>query len=305
MIKSFLQTQDWLDFQKHIGRKTWRFDDGKIKANIIKHDLPFGKNYLYIPHGPEISFDEISGGLKNELSQFVVYLKNLAREEKSIYIKIEPLDDKVPEVMHGFKFKKSSKEIQAHKTVVLDISKPEEELLIGMHNKTRYNIKIAEKHGITITPSSDVDALWKLLQKTKERQKFSTHEKDYYKKLLNFFNKEGKLQAGIYLAMFVDKPIAGALILNYGNTCFYLHGGSDHDHRQMMAPYALHWSLIKKAKERGFRFYDFGGGEAEKWPGITRFKLGWGGKQIEYPGSFDLPISKTWYLIYKIARKMF
>ena len=94
MIKSFLQTQEWLDFQKYIGRKTWRFDDGKIKANIIQHDLPFGKNYLYIPHGPEINFNVITGTINNEVAKFVAYLKNLAKDQKSIFIKIEPLDDK-------------------------------------------------------------------------------------------------------------------------------------------------------------------------------------------------------------------
>lgn len=56
-MSSFLQTEDWLQFQKLVGRKVWRFDNGKIKANIIKHDLLLGKNYLYIPHGPEINFN--------------------------------------------------------------------------------------------------------------------------------------------------------------------------------------------------------------------------------------------------------
>jgi hypothetical protein len=62
VTKSFLQTNEWLDFQESIGHKVWRFDNGKIIANIIRHDLPFGKNYLYVPHGPEIDLDQITGG---------------------------------------------------------------------------------------------------------------------------------------------------------------------------------------------------------------------------------------------------
>ncbi len=304
-MRSFLQTTEWLDFQKHIGRKTYRFDDGKIRANIIQHVLPFGKNYLYIPHGPEISFDEISGGLKNELSRFVVYLKNLAREQKSIFIKIEPLDDKVIELLHGFGFRKSSKEIQAHKSVVLGLGRSEEELLEGMHYKTRYNIKVAEKNSITVKQGTDIEMFLKLLDKTAERQRFSGHPKDYYKKEFEFFNKEGEIKAELFLAHFNGKPVAGGLMFAHGETYYYLHGGSDYEYRQVMAPYALHWHLIKHANGEGFKYYDFGGSETSKWPGITRFKLGWGGRQVEYPGSFDMPISKIWYLIYKIMRKIF
>src|SRR3989344_2223717 len=127
-MNSFLQTKEWLDFQEHIGRKVWRFDNGKIKPNTIKHDLPFKKNYLYIPHGPEIDFNAISGTIGNEVGQFVAYLKNLAKEERSIYIKTEPLDDKVPEAIHRFRFKRSAKDIQPKKTIILDLEKSEDEL---------------------------------------------------------------------------------------------------------------------------------------------------------------------------------
>ena len=132
-MTSFLQTKEWLEFQKSVGRKVWRFDPppggGPITANIIRHDLPFGKNYLYIPHGPAVDFNAISGAINNEVAQFVAYLKDLAQEERSIFIKIEPLDDKVPEAMHRFRFKKSSKEVQPKRTVILDLGRSEEELL--------------------------------------------------------------------------------------------------------------------------------------------------------------------------------
>ena len=67
----------------------------------------------------------------------------------------------------------------------------------------------------------------------------------------------------------------------------------------------MHWEIIKKLKVEGCKLYDFWGIDANKWPGVTRFKLGFEGQVVEYPGSFDLPISKIWYLIYKIARKIF
>lgn len=290
-----------MDFQKAIGRPVFEYNQANISANIIRHDLPFKKNYLYIPHGPVVDWNAM-GSMKNELAQFVAYLKQLAKEQKSFYIKMEPLDGKVPELMHQFGFKKSKKEINPRKTVVLDLTKSEEEILATMHHKTRYNIRVAEKSSIEIKESQDIDTLVNLMKKTAHRQKFSTHERNYYKNLFNFFSRPGDIQASIYLATHNGQPVAGNLMLTYGDTAYYLHGGSDYEFRSLMAPHALHWYLIREMKSRGFKYYDFGGSEGDKWPGITRFKLSWGARQVEYPGSFDLPISKFWYFLYKLRQ---
>ncbi len=302
-MRSFLQTIEWLEFQKSLGRSAWRYEQGAITANIIRHDLPFGKNYLYIPHGPEIVWGDIQGGIRDELQKFVAYLKSLASEQKSFYIKMEPLDDKVPEMFHQFGFKKSKKELQPKRSVVLDLAETEEELLAGMHHKTRYNIKVAEKRGVSTAHSDDVGTFFDLLKKTTERQKFSAHSHSYYKKLFNFFSANPTVRAEIILAMVDGKPAAGGLMVLHEATCYYLHGGSDYAYHQAMAPYALHWHAIREMKQRGFVQYDFGGSEATKWRGITRFKLGWGSREVEYPGSFDLPISKFWYYTYKLIRR--
>jgi lipid II:glycine glycyltransferase (peptidoglycan interpeptide bridge formation enzyme) len=305
-MKSFLQTAEWLEFQNSIGRKVWRFDDGKVVANIIRHDLPFGMNYLYIPHGPEIHLDQITGGLKNELQSFVAYIKNLAKEQKSIFIKIEPMYDSVIELLYGAGFRKSKKEIQPHKSIVLDLNRSEDEILAGMHHKTRYNIKVAEKYGVTVRKIEDIEVFLKLLQKTANRQGFATHPASYYRSMYEFFKTEGgTVQASLYVAEFEGKAIAGGLMLTYADVACYLHGGSDHEHRQIMAPYSFHWHVIREMKTQGFALYDFGGSEGDKYPGVTRFKLGWGGRQIEYPGAFDMSIRWFWFLMYKILRKIF
>ncbi|OGN09459.1 MAG: hypothetical protein A3C64_02800 [Candidatus Yanofskybacteria bacterium RIFCSPHIGHO2_02_FULL_41_12] len=306
MGRSFLQTTEWLDFQKSLGRKTWHFDDGKIRANIIKHDLLFKKSYLYIPHGPEILFDEIKSGLSNELKNFISYLKKTGKEEKSIFIKMEPLLDTVPELLRqtGIKIGHSSKNIQPHKTVILHLDLPEEELLSRMHHKTRYNINLASKKGLQLIESDGIKAFWKLLKKTAKTDRFATHNFEYYERLLGFF-KNSEISAKLFFVNYENKPIAGAIILTYRDTADYLHGASDRDYRNLMAPYFMHWEIIKKFKSLKFQYYDFWGIDANKWPGVTRFKLGFEGQVVEYPGSFDLPISKIWYLIYKIARKIF
>lgn len=313
MSKSFLQTTEWLKFQESIGHKTWRFDDGKIRANIIQHKIPFGKNYLYIPHGPEIFFDNLTGGLKNEIENFVAYLKKLGKENKSFFVKFEPLTDVVAELVFRKGTKKSKKNIQPQKTVILNLNLSEEELLSRMHHKTRYNIRLAEKKGIKIEESNDVDAFWTLLKKTAKKDRFSTHTKDYYEKLINFFNDDPSTNSGqakelktkIFFARYENKPIASLILMLYGDTVYYLHGAMDRGYKELMAPYFMHWGIIRKFKYLKFKYYDLWGIDAQKWPGVTRFKLGWGGDTKEYPGSFDLPISKFWYLVYNLVRRVF
>lgn len=305
MKKSFLQTHDWLQFQKYIGRKTWNFDDGKIRANIIQHDLPFGKNYLYIPHGPEISWGEIQSGLKNEVDNFLKYLKDLGKENKSIFVKMEPMADVVMEVVYRKSLKHSKKSIQPTKTIILDLNLSEEVLLSKMHHKTRYNINLASRKDLVFRESDDIEIFWSLLRKTVKKDQFQTHEKNYYFKLYDFFKNNETLKLELFVVEYDNKAIAAALVMFYEDTDYYLHGAMDRDYRELMAPYFMHWEIIKHAKSTGHRFYDFWGIDARRWPGVTRFKLGWGGETKEYPGSFDLPVSRFWYLIYRIARKIF
>ncbi|MBP9822515.1 MAG: peptidoglycan bridge formation glycyltransferase FemA/FemB family protein [Candidatus Pacebacteria bacterium] len=301
-MKSFLQTKEWLNFQESAGRKVWRFDDGKVVANIIQHDLPFGMNYLYIPHGPEIHLENISGGLRNELESFISYLKKIAKEEKSIFIKIEPLQDSVIELLYGAGFRKSSKEIQPHRSVIMDLDKSEEEMLAAMHHKTRYNIKVAEKNELKLVFRKDVDTFWNLLKQTAKRDNFSTHQKSYYEKLCS---TEGLMCETAFIEH-NDKSVVGAIWLASGDTAYYLHGAMDRDpaYRPMMAPYLMQWELIKTAKKYGMKYYDFWGIDANRYPGVTRFKLGWGGRQVEYPGAFDMSIRGFWFMMYKILRKI-
>lgn len=289
-----------MEFQKSLGREVFEYEKGGISAKIIKHDLPLGKNYLYIPYGPDMDFNQMIGGFKNPVANFVGWLREEAKMRKSIFVKIEPMTDGVAQVLAEHKFKKSKKEVQPSKTVVIDLSKGEEELLAEMHHKTRYNIGVADRHGVVVGEHSDSDSFLGLLKKTTKRDKFNPHPADYYKKLFDC----RELQTKLYFANHNGKPVAAALVLVFGDTGYYLHGASDYEYRSLMAPYALHWHIIKQLKTEGLKQYDFWGIDARKWPGVTRFKLGWGGKTVEYPGSFNLPISKFWYMVYKITQKL-
>src|SRR3989344_4833223 len=105
--QDFLQSKEWAEFQRSLGREVFEYEKEGISAKIIKHDLsfgrfrtgPFGKNYLYIPHGPKMDFNKMTGGFKNPVANFVKWLYELGKKEKSIFIKSEPLADSVAQAL--------------------------------------------------------------------------------------------------------------------------------------------------------------------------------------------------------------
>jgi len=303
MSVSFLQTPEWAMFQKSLGRRVWRLDDGFIKANVIRHDVRLGQNYLYIPHGPELNYG--LGGIRNELRHFTALIRRIAWQNNSMFIKMEPLDDAAVELMfrNGMKLKPSRQHIQPNRTVVVDLTRSEDDLLSALHHKTRYNINLAERRGVTMTAGDDVDVFFKLLAKTSEHDAFRTHPKEYYECLLSFFRPgKGPVQTKLYLAWWEHKPIAGVIMLEYDHTAYYLHGALDRDHRSLMAPHLMHWRLMREYKRMGALAYDFWGIDARRWPGVTRFKLGFGGREVEYPGTFDFTVRPFWHMLYRILR---
>jgi len=304
MRNSFLQTEDWMNFQESLGRAVFRYDKNNIKAFVVRHDGSLRQNYLYIPHGPLIDFNKLTGGFDNPVKEFTSWLKQLAKEQGSMFIKMEPLTDNIAEVFVKSGFRNVKKELQPQKTVFVNLEETLEDLLKSFHYKTRYNIKVAEREGVKfeIIPEDKFDEAWKLYQKTAKRQKFNTHSYSYYKKMLNFNFKDIQVfQAGAYAGK--ELSATGIFLINkdFG---YYLHGASDFELGKFKGPYLLRWETLKYMKNKGVKFHDMWGINDKKWPGVTRFKLGWGGKVIERPGSFDLPMKKIWYNIYKINQKI-
>lgn len=301
-MNSFLQSNDWLDFQKSLGRKVLRYHTSGIEAGIIVHKLPLGKSYFYIPHGPIMSFDMMSGGIKNNVNSFINWLKTEAKREKAIFVKAEPLEDKIAEVLIPGGFKKSKREIQPHKTVILDLTQSEDDLLSRLHHKTRYNIRVAERENVVIEKGGDFEDFWRLMKKTTERDDFTSHDKEYYRRLLTFFGNGKEIETEIWFARLNRKPIAATITLTHGDTIYYLHSASNHEMRNLKAPNLLRWTILLAAKRRGLKRADFWGIDAKRWPGITAFKLGWGGRVVEHPAAFDLTINYFLFVIYRLGK---
>lgn len=321
---SFLQSREWGEFQKKSGQKVWPLiykenNETQAVALIIRHGLPFGFSYFYCPRGPIVN-SKISakGGQKSKIfEEFLKKMKEIGAEEKAIFFKVEPpfakaSEDKpdadFPLNLAESGFVKSKKEIQPAETVILDLTKTEEELLAEMKSKTRYNINLAERKGVTIInsqipiPKSQFEKFFKLLEETAKREGFHLHERTYYEKLLEI--RSPNFSSELFLAEYKDKIIAGHLIIFFGNQAIYLHGASSREHKETMAPYLLHRETIKEARRRGCLTYDFWGISEKKWPGLTRFKKSFGGFEKTYPGASDLVFDKFWYWVYNIVRKI-
>jgi len=345
---SFLQSYEWGEFQKSVGRQVRYMEDNEWQALIIKHELPLGKSYLYCPRGPvvksEIRNPKSETNYKSQITNFLNEIKNLAEQENAIFVRIEPMAGISEEELKEAGFVKT-KNVQPARTLILDLNQSEEELLAQMHEKTRYNIGLAARRGVTVKMTEynekDFDAFCDLLSATAKRQGIRIFGKEYYRKQLQIgnnaphpplnirgggsqnpphpsFSKEGeekgtslwKREAGrdfqnlLFIAEYQDKAIAANMMNVFGQTATYLHGGSDNEFRALMAPHFLQWEQIKYAKNTGCKTYDFWGFDEQKWPGVSRFKKGFGGREVEWCGTHDHIFDKWWYRIYKAARSI-
>lgn len=280
-----------------------------LQAVIVKKPLLFSKlNYLYSSRGPVV---DASLDKDVSLEVFSSLINSLKKSFKPVFFRCEPSADLFNKIKEtGFKFKKSI-DLQPQKTLLLDLSLGEEDLLKEMHQKTRYNIRLAKKRGVEIFLvdkslgeqssifMSQFESFWSLLEKTADRDTFNIHSRSHYLKLLSkdSFNE-------LYLARYQGKIIAGGIFSFFDNKVTYLHGASDNEYRQVMAPYLLQYTVIIKAKEMGYSFYDFYGIDEVKWPGVTRFKLGFGGIVHDYAGTYDVILRPLYYSIYQLLRKL-
>ena len=283
-VHSFLQSSEWERIQHIYGRKTWRVFD----VLIIRHDLPGGFNYLYCPR-PRLVTDS-----------WLLAVREIAKAEQSIFLKIEPAEEIPAGEFKNFNFK-VSKSLQSPQTLLLDLAKQEEEMLSGMHEKTRYNIRLAERKDVQVKKGDTFKIFWNVLQETARRDRFHTHPKDYYEKLMavkteNFSNE-------LFFAKQEGDFLAAAMVNLYrpSKTATYLHGASSSQRREVMAPYLLHWRIIQELKRQNFRDYDLGGIDQVKWPGVTRFKRGFGGETVEFPAAVDLTFKPHLHYLFRFV----
>lgn len=315
MYCDIFQTEAWEEFKLKTGwEKSFRFDE----ILILQKRLPMGRTMLYAPLVDKDQLSIISdphyakATRGRQLSAFLEQIKKIAKENNSIFFRFElnaPLDAK--STMLNASFVKAFEEMQPEHNWVIDLTKSEEDILAGMKQKGRYNIKIATENNIAVstasTPGPELDIFYKQYQATGKRHKVSFRTKPYFVSLLEILGAKG--YASVCIAKHDNKPLTSAIFLSYQNECLYLYGASTDTDRNLMAPYLLHWQMIKNAREAGRKEYNLLGiapndDQNHPWAGITRFKKQFGGEQVNIAGSFDLIFKPLEYRAFKTAEKL-
>ncbi|MEK7139479.1 MAG: peptidoglycan bridge formation glycyltransferase FemA/FemB family protein [Patescibacteria group bacterium] len=293
----FLQSWEWGQFQVALGRTVHRYRDQSAAALVINQSLPLGQHYWSTPRGPV-------GTNATALSQQIVAD---GRAAGVVFWRVEPpLAPNPPPLLpsHPTSYR------QPHQTLVLDLTPSLDDLLATCHPKTRYNIRLAAKHGVTVRRSvdaRDIDIFWQLSADTASRQQLRLHDRHYYQTMLATLGQTATNTNGLRVELFIaehqGRAVAANLVAWFGETVTYLHGGSRHDHRELMAPHLLQWTQIKAAQAAGATRYDCWGYDEQIWPGVSRFKAGFGGERITYPTPREYPLSRR-YRWYVLAKKL-
>jgi peptidoglycan pentaglycine glycine transferase (the first glycine) len=317
----FLQSVYWRKFQEAWGRKTFELSEKDennstlIYAYMIVHTLPVVGDYFYVPRGPIVQVQSS----KFKVQSFFKDIIELAKKNNIGWVRIEPTNENILRAIKenlpgGVKIKKAAVDMQPREILILDISKNEEVLLGQMKQKTRYNIRLAEKKKANVFTSRDkkyIDEFCRLVHITAERDKITAHPENYYRKMFEIIPSD---ILKLYIAEYEGEVIVANLVLFFGNTATYMHGASDNKHRNVMAPYLLQWQQILDAKAAGCEKYDFGGIKThsmehgtwnKSWEGLTRFKTGFASdiKPIEFPGSYDIILNPTKYNLYRVIQR--
>ncbi len=324
----FLQSWSWGEFQKtvgeHVDRVVWKSDAGEgyvppiqAIAQVIRKQIPHFGSYAYIPRGPIEKHPE---------QDLIADAANVANAT-DLFVRVEALRFNVTDIETSHRnsvLTHRIKPLQPAHTLITNLSISNDQLLANMHEKTRYNIRLAEKKGVQIEiGTANLDDVWPLFEVTASRDVFRLHEKEYYQKMLEKLGTPSSFEEGagggrvfIAVAKHENDILAANIMIDFGDTRTYLHGASSNVKRNFMAPYLLHWELMKDAKSKGIRFYDWWGVaplDAESnhpWAGISRFKRGFGGEEISYaenswnPWTYDVVLKPWRYLLYQFARKM-
>ena len=297
-----------------------------LRRKILRNAFAARLSVLYAPKGPLLDWtnETLRNRVLNDLQSF-------AKKQGGIFLKMDPdvvLGTGVPSSerdlidpsglavtselkRRGWKY--SSDQIQFKNTVLIDLQPTEEELLAGMKQKTRYNIRLAEKKGVTLRvgTSNDFDRLYKMYAETSVRDGFVIRNEEYYRTVWGTFLAAANPSvpnlhspfAEPLIAEVDNEPVAAIFVFYFAGRAYYVYGMSRAVHREKMPAYLLQWEAMKRARANGCTVYDLWGapdvfGESDSMWGVYRFKEGLGGSVVRTLGAWDFAPNPLWYKLY-------
>ena len=324
-----LQTSQWAQVKSRVGWQPMYFIWGHSSnpdaaALILFRTISFGGfsarlKVAYIPKGPLLQ-DWADAKLRRQVLDDLI---GLARQEGAVFLKIDPdvpIGSGIPGTDEGEEnpmgvavlddlsargFRYSDEQIQFRNTVLIDLLPDEDQILARMKQKTRYNIRLAGRKGVSVRKgrAEDLDMLYRMYAETSLRDGFTIRGEDYYLGVWRTFLMQDNPTCLPLIAVVDGEPVAALMLFHFANRAYYMHGMSSVLHRNKMPTYLLQWEAIKYAKSVGCTVYDLWGApevfdESDSMWGVFRFKQGLGGKVLRTIGAYDLPIRPLYYKIY-------
>ncbi len=334
------QTPFWSEVKLQLGWKTFAFNieypGAKGDILILARHLGKGVSAAYVQQGPENGPqpEEYGPFLENLSEALLKYIgKDLAfirydlpwpsqyagnGKEPALYsdgsIRPEP---RLQEVRMNYgtrswNLRKAPVDITVADALVIDLTQSEEEILANMKSKVRYNIRLARRKGVDVAfcGIDELPAFYDLYCQTSERNRFDTCTYNHFSALYTALaSSPDSSEVHFLLAKHQKEVLAGAIITISGQMATYLFGASSNQNRNMMAPYAVQWTGIRLAREKGCLIYDMGAVAPYANPehpffGMHRFKTGFGGNIIHRGGTWDYPLINEEYLEFRNAEML-
>lgn len=299
-----LQSWEWGEARKAMGIEVVRF--GIFQKEYLEtafqftlHPIPFfHQKIAYLPRSPYPTKEVLD------------FLHEYGKKNNLLFVKLEPYAEKKETSATDKRLTLSSHSLFPDWTQTMDIQPSEEELLSKMKSKTRYNIRLAEKKGVTVRELSNeegFETFIKLYFETCKRQGYYGHTKQYHKTIWDYLKKD---ISHIVIAYFNNEPLAAYELFLYNNVMYYTYGGTSDKYRNLMPSNLLMWEAIRLGKKMGAVSFDMWGSlppdypQNHPWAGFTRFKEGYGTSFVRMAGSFDLVIDRSAYRLYNLLYKI-
>jgi len=320
-----LQTQRWGKLKEQHG---WRAARASVLtpqnkpvavAMTLVRTLPYGLgNIAYVPRGPIVDWDNPEFATKA-----LGTLTRLALNARAFALVIEPdlLDTATDRAqLASLDFQPLDFSVQPRRTVWVNLDVDDDvDILAAMKQKTRYNIGLSKRKGVTVRTGAvpDADTFYTLMQATSERDTFNIQTRDYFRDFLDLFCKGENAPARLFIAEFNHEPLAAIIATGLGERAIYLYGASGNAHRELMPTYLLQWEAMLWARKRGCKTYDMWGVPDEDeatleanfekrsdglW-GVYRFKRGFGGQVVRHVGTWGKVLSPLRWWLFQQARK--
>ncbi|MFH1895981.1 MAG: peptidoglycan bridge formation glycyltransferase FemA/FemB family protein, partial [bacterium] len=287
-MKHICQSKEWAQFKESYGNKA--VPAGGVTFFKTKIPLiPYFAGYCPKADLTKVDFSKVAA---------------TAKSENCVFVKFDPINLIPPyPSLPPYPLKKTQG-VFAKETIILDLIPPLEDLKAGLKSKTRYNVGLARRKGVKVREGgeADLEIFLKLQKETAKRQGFFVHPDEYFRKMWAVLYPAGMLK--LLVAEVEGQPVAVWIFFVYNKVFYYPYGASSYKYRDYMPSDLLMWEAIKLAQKLECGEFDMWGAtsnQTDPWWGFTRFKLGFGGKMVEFAESYDLVVNKPLYYAFQAA----